>query len=192
MLQIDFIQEAIQIVDKAQTQGITLRILGATAFRIHCPDHTQAHIAMGRELSDIDFASYAREEKRIEQFFSNGNYQSSRKQAALTPGLFVGRHIYENPDNGLHVDVFEDELNMCHKVNFRERLHVDSPTIPLAEMALEKLQIITLNEKDVKDMLMLFAAHPIGNQDKGDQRCVYRRYHEQGLGFLLHHYAQPG
>jgi hypothetical protein len=166
MLQNDYIQEAIHIVDKAQAQGITLRILGATAFRIHCPDHAQAHIAMGRELSDIDFASYAREEKRIEQFFANGNYQSSRKQAALTPGLFVGRHIYENPTNGLHVDVFEDELNMCHKVSFRDRLHVDSPTIPLAEMALEKLQIVTLNEKDVKDMLMLFAAHPVGNQDK--------------------------
>jgi hypothetical protein len=84
----------------------------------------------------------------------------------LTPGLFVGRHIYENPNTGLHVDVFEDELNMCHKVTFRNRLHVDSPTIPLAELALEKLQIITLNEKDVKDMLMLFAAHPVGDQDQ--------------------------
>lgn len=166
MPQIDFIQEAIQIVDKAQAQGITLRVLGATAFRIHCPDHIQSHIAMGRELSDIDFASYAREEKRIEQFFANGNYHSSRKQAALTPGLFVGRHIYENPMTKLHVDVFEDELNMCHKVSFRDRLHLDSPTIPLAEMALEKLQIVTLNEKDVKDMLMLFAAHPVGEQDK--------------------------
>lgn len=166
MLQIDFIQEATQIVEKAQAKGVTLRVLGATAFRIHCPDFVQAHIAMGRELSDIDFASYASEGKRIEQFFANGNYHTSRKQAALTPELFAGRHIYENPNNGLHVDVFEDELNMCHKVSFRNRLHVDSPTIPLAEMALEKLQIVTLNEKDVKDMLMLFAAHPVGDHDQ--------------------------
>ncbi|MBF8285613.1 MAG: putative succinate dehydrogenase/fumarate reductase related rane subunit [Anaerolineales bacterium] len=43
-------------------------------------------------------------------------------------------------------------------VKFQNRLHVDSPTIPLAELALEKLQIVHLNEKDVKDMLMLFAA----------------------------------
>jgi hypothetical protein len=33
-------------------------------------------------------------------------------------------------------------------------------------MTLEKLQIVTLNEKDVKDMLMLFAAHPVGDTDK--------------------------
>jgi hypothetical protein len=45
-----------------------------------------------------------------------------------------------------------------HVVKFQNRLHVDSPTIPLAELALEKLQIVHLNEKDVKDMLMLFAA----------------------------------
>jgi hypothetical protein len=50
-------------------------------------------------------------------------------------------------------------------VKFQNRLHVDSPTIPLAELALEKLQIVHLNEKDVKDMLMLFAAHPAGDHD---------------------------
>jgi hypothetical protein len=80
--------------------------------------------------------------------------------------LFVGRHIYENPQTGLHVDIFEDELNMCHVVNFRNRLHLDYPTIPLADLALEKLQIVTLNEKDVRDMLMLFAAHPVGDIEK--------------------------
>jgi hypothetical protein len=52
-----------------------------------------------------------------------------------------------------------------HVVKFQNWLHVDSPTIPLAELALEKLQIVHLNEKDVKDMLMLFAAHPAGDHD---------------------------
>ena len=166
MQQNEFIQEAIKIVDKAQAYGVTLRVLGATAFRIHCPDYVETHIAMNRILTDIDFAAYSKEGKRVEQFFTTDSYFSSRKQASLTPGLFVGRHIYENETTGLHLDVFEDELNMCHKVNFRNRLDVDYPTIPLAEMTLEKLQIVTLNEKDIKDMLMLFAAHPIGDTDK--------------------------
>lgn len=166
MPQINFEQEATQIVEKAQAVGVTLRVLGATAFRIHCPEYVQIHIAMGRELSDIDFASYSKDEKRVEQFFANGNYHSPRKQASLTPGLFVGRHIYENTNTGLHVDIFEDGLNMCHKISFINRLHLDSPTIPLAELALEKLQIVTLNEKDVRDMLMLLAAHPVGDHDK--------------------------
>lgn len=166
MQQDEFINEAISIVDKAQAFGVTFRVLGATAFRIHCPEYVEAHIAMNRVLTDIDFASYSKEGRRVEQFFAKDNYISDRKQASLTPGLFVGRHIYENSSTGLHVDIFEDELNMCHKVSFRNRLEVDCPTIPLAEMALEKLQIVTLNEKDVKDMLMIFAAHSVGYHDK--------------------------
>jgi hypothetical protein len=55
---------------------------------------------------------------------------------------------------------------MCHVVRFNNRLQVDTPTIPLAELTLEKLQIIRINEKDIKDMLMLLAAHPVGDHDQ--------------------------
>jgi len=164
--QIDFVGEALQIVEKAQRNGLTLRVLGATAFRIHCPDHVHVHISMGRDVTDIDFAAYSKEGEKIEKFFANGQFQSERHQASLTPGLFVGRHIYENPKTGLHVDIFEDELNMCHIVNFRNRLHLDSPTIPLADLALEKFQIVRINEKDIRDMLMLFASHPVGETEQ--------------------------
>ena len=161
----DFVGEAIRIVEKAKENGITLRVLGATAFRIHCPDHVHVHVSMGRVVTDIDFAAYSKEGEKIEKFLAKDRFQSERHQASLTPGLFVGRHIYENPQTGLHVDIFEDELNMCHVVNFRNRLDLDFPTIPLADLALEKLQIVTLNEKDVRDMLMLFAAHPVGDTE---------------------------
>jgi hypothetical protein len=164
--QFDFVGEAIRIVEKAQENGLTLRVLGATAFRIHCPDYVHVHISMGRVVTDIDFAAYSKEGERIEKFLAKDHFQSERHQASLTPGLFAGRHIYENPETGLHVDIFEDELNMCHVVNFRNRLNLDYPTIPLADLTLEKLQIVTLNEKDVRDMLMLFAAHPVGDTEK--------------------------
>ena len=163
--QLDFPRVAVDIVEKAQAFGVTLRVLGATAFRLHCPEYIDIHMAMEREITDIDFAAYSKEGKKIEEFFTRHHFNTDRKQAALTPGLFEGRHIYENPVDGLHVDIFEDKLNMCHVVNFHNRLHVDLPTIPLAEMTLEKVQIIRMNEKDIKDMLMLFAAHPVGEHD---------------------------
>jgi len=166
MAEIDFVEEAKKIAAAAEEAGIMLRALGATAFRLHCPDQVDVHVAMERTLSDIDFAAYGKDEEKIEKFFENGlHFRSERRQAALTPGLFVGRHIYESPATGLHVDIFLDQLNMCHVVKFDNRLHVDSPTIPLAELTLEKLQIVHLNEKDVKDMLVLFAAHPVGDHD---------------------------
>jgi hypothetical protein len=162
----DFIVEAKKIIEGAHGAGITLRLLGATAFRIHCPGYEDVHKAMGRELSDIDFVAYSKEERRLEQYFSNDlHLEMERQQAALTPGLYVGRHIYVYKETGMHVDVFIDKLDMCHVVDFRNRLHADSPTIPLAELVLEKMQIVTLNEKDVKDMLMLLAVHDVGQDD---------------------------
>lgn len=163
--EIDFVNEAINIVEKAQQQGLTLRVLGATAFRIHCPDHVHVHISMGRDITDIDFAAYSKEGEKVENFLTKDQFQSERQKASLTPGLFSGRHIYENPTTGLHVDIFEDELNMCHLVNFRNRLHLDSPTITLADLSLEKFQIVRINEKDIRDMLMLFASHPVGDTE---------------------------
>jgi hypothetical protein len=162
----DFIVEAMKIVEGAQKVGVTLRVLGATAFRIHCPGYEEVHKAMGRELSDIDFVAYSKEERKLEQYFSNDlHLEMARQQAALTPGLYVGRHIYVYKETGMHVDVFIDKLDMCHVIDFRSRLQADSPTIPLAELVLEKMQIITLNEKDVKDMLMLLAVHDVGQDD---------------------------
>jgi hypothetical protein len=50
------------------------------------------------------------------------------------------------------VDIFEDELNMCHVVNFRKSAQLGYPTITLADLTLEKLQIVRINEKDIRDM----------------------------------------
>jgi hypothetical protein len=51
-------------------------------------------------------------------------------------------------------------------IRWTERLEVDSPTIPLAEMVLEKMQIVQINEKDVIDTIMLLLEHPLGDIDQ--------------------------
>jgi hypothetical protein len=174
MAEIDFIGEGTRIADEANKAGITLRVLGAVAFRIQCPQYVPTHIAMGRELSDVDFAAYSKDDEKIEKFFKNGlHFKGEERRAALTPELFNGRKIYEDQNTGLHVDIFFDELNMCHKVNFRNRLHLDPITITPADLTMEKLQIVTLNEKDIKDMLVLLAALPVGDSDT---RCVNGKY----------------
>ena len=75
------------------------------------------------------------------------------------------RLIYNHPSTGLHVDVFIDKLDFCHQIPWAGRLEIDDPTIPLAELLLEKMQIIKLNEKDVIDTIMLIREHSIGNND---------------------------
>jgi len=38
-------------------------------------------------------------------------------------------------------------------------------TVPLAELLLTKLQVVELNEKDVRDALALLHDHPVGEED---------------------------
>jgi hypothetical protein len=66
----------------------------------------------------------------------------------------------------LHIDIFYDKLDFCHMISWEGRLEVDSPTIPLAEMLLEKMQIVKINEKDVVDTIMLLLEHNLGDTDK--------------------------
>ena len=67
------------------------------------------------------------------------------------------------------MDIFYDKLDFCHVIRWDGRLEVDSPTIPLAELLLEKMQIVKINEKDVIDTIMLLLEHPLG---EGDQETI--------------------
>jgi hypothetical protein len=159
-----FVSEALSLVERAQSQGVYLRLLGSTAFRIHSPEYVSIHEAMDRPLTDIDFVAYSKQDREIEAFLVKEKYKPV--VAALTPELFAMRRIFNHSTNNIHIDVFLDELSMCHVIPFRNRLEVDAPTIPLAELVLEKTQIVTLNQKDIKDMLILLAAHAVGDHDK--------------------------
>jgi hypothetical protein len=80
----------------------------------------------------------------------------------------TGRHrqIFNDKDGNKAIDVFLGKLEMCHVIDFDGRLEVDSPTVPLAELLLQKLQIVQINEKDIQDAIILLLEHDIGENDK--------------------------
>ena len=45
------------------------------------------------------------------------------------------------------------------------RLEADSPTIPLTELLLSKLQIVQITEKDVVDTILLLLDHELASGD---------------------------
>jgi hypothetical protein len=55
---------------------------------------------------------------------------------------------------------------MCHQIPFADRLRQGEPTVPLAELLLTKLQIVQLNEKDVRDTVLLFHGHEVADHDE--------------------------
>jgi hypothetical protein len=74
--------------------------------------------------------------------------------------------FYDNP-NERQVDVFVSSFRMCHEIPLEKRLNVDEDTVPLAELLLTKLQIIELNEKDVRDTVAILLEHEVTEDDSG-------------------------
>ncbi len=158
-----FENELQRILEASNEAGLTLRVIGSLAFQIHCPSYGFLQQAMGRAYTDIDFAAYRKQANDIKVLMAGLGYSEDREVFIVSEG---DRAIFNNPDNGLHVDVFFDKLDFCHLISWNERLEVDSPTIPLAEMILEKMQIVKINEKDVIDTIMLLMEHPLGKVDE--------------------------
>jgi hypothetical protein len=157
-----FEDEAMKIVNAANERGLTLRVLGSLAFHIHCQRYDHLQKQLGRAYTDIDYASYKKQASKIGPFLSNLGYHEDLDVNVL----FAGERLnFNNPSSGLHIDIFFDKLNFCHEINWVDRLEVDQPTLPLAEMLLEKMQIVRINEKDIIDTLMLLLEHPLGNDD---------------------------
>jgi hypothetical protein len=118
---------------------------------------------MGRRYTDIDFAAYRKQTKEIRVLMAGLGYQENREVFIVSTG---DRAIFERQEIGIHIDVFFDKLSFSHEILWSNRLEVDNPSIPLAEMLLEKMQIVQINEKDIIDTIMLLLEHPIGDQDK--------------------------
>jgi hypothetical protein len=130
---------------------------------MHCPQLGYLQQAMGRAYTDIDFAAYSKQTKPIQGLMSSLGYTENREVFIVSEGA---RAIFDKPNDDLHIDVFYEKLDFCHVIRWDGRLEVDSPTIPLAELLLEKMQIVKINEKDVIDTIMLLLEHPLGDEDK--------------------------
>jgi len=151
-----------RIIKASDEAGILLRVIGSLAFQMHCPEHGYLQEAMGRAYTDIDFAAYRKQTKEIKELMSNLGYTENREVFIVSEGE---RSIFDRPEIDLHVDVFYEKLDFCHTIYWADRLEVDGPTIPLAELLLEKMQIVKINEKDVIDTIMLLLEHPLGDND---------------------------
>jgi hypothetical protein len=157
-----FENELKRIINASSKAGLVLRVIGSLAFQMHCPQFGFLQAAMGRAYTDIDFAGYKKQAKEVKVLMAGLGYVEDREVFIVSEG---DRSIFNNADNGLHVDVFYDKLDFCHVISWSDRLEVDMPTIPLAEMLLEKMQIVKINEKDIIDTIMLLMEHPLGKTD---------------------------
>lgn len=152
-----------RVLDAGRAARVALRVVGSLAFHLHCPRYGYLQAALGRAYTDLDFAALSAQARAVRALLAGLGYTENREAYVMSEG---GRAMFDGGIAGLHIDVFFDRLDFCHVIPWSEqRLQADAPTLPLAELLLEKMQIVKLNEKDVIDTVMLLLEHELGHTD---------------------------
>jgi hypothetical protein len=150
-----------QIVELAAEQGVVLRLLGGLAVRLHSPSAT--HRSLVRSYADFDFVMADRRGDRIAAAVAELGYLPNQSFNLLNGDR---RLLFYDESGERQIDIFVNTFHMCHSIPIvAERLALEPVTLPLAELLLTKMQIVQLNEKDVRDLCALVLDHSFGEGD---------------------------
>ena len=155
----DAFDESVTVVREANARGIPLKLIGGQAVRLLCP--LFPHRA--RNDQDMDFASVSTKKRDVMDFLFEKGFLGDRKFNLL----HGDRQMYfTTADGNTSVDVIMDKLNMCHVLEFKDRIDRMPDTIDVTDLLLTKLQIFELNRKDVHDILHLLSGFPVKEGDE--------------------------
>ncbi len=169
-----YLEEARSLTEEAQKQGMLLRVMGPIALHFYFPRYVDLYRRMERlgerVFTDIDYASYGKFRNKMVPFFEQRGYMLEKRAAMISGGtrlIFFGERVPM-------IDVFYDRLNYNHPIEYKDRLEFHPYCVSLSDLLLQKLQIVQINDKDLKDGMLLLLAAEVGetDQDKINARYV--------------------
>src|SRR5712691_13146645 len=164
--------EAKRILDEARNRGIILRLLGGVAVKNHCSSAT--HRSLQRFYPDLDFFGRGKQGREIRKLLLDLGYEPNQRFNALHGAT---RLIFEDAKNQRVVDIFLDVFRMCHTLHLGDRLPLDEYTIPISDLLLTKLQVVEINEKDIRDLIAILKDHDVIDQiAPGDREVIDAGY----------------
>ncbi len=156
----DVLEEAHRIAAEIERRAIPARLLGGVAIQLRSRGRIPA--VLERSPQDIDLITAKATQPEVTALLEESGY---RADAVFNRLEGARRLLFHDDAHSRQIDVFVHEFEMCHDLPLDERLTLEPATIPLAELALTKLQIVELNEKDRSDLYALFHAHEVASAD---------------------------
>ena len=156
----DINKEAGRIAEALEKSDVPLRLMGGAAVYLRCPSCT--HERLRRVYADLDFVGLGNRWLEIKRFIIDLGYEPDDWFNKLHGRT---RMLFWDKANNRQIDVFLDQMKMCHVIDFRSRLLIDPHTLTIADLLLTKLQIIQLNPKDLIDTFAILFDHKIEARD---------------------------
>jgi hypothetical protein len=177
----DVAAEGRRLAMAAHDNDLRLRLLGGVAIWCHCPSARVPPLK--RDYGDADFVGRANDRKRIAAFMDEEGYEADRMFNALHGATRLNFH---DRARGRPIDVLLDRFTMAHELDLRDSASGDGLTISLADLLMTKLQVVSINEKDVKDLLAILVDHGFGPEDIQLDRILDVTRNDWGLEHTIH------
>jgi len=164
----DIIEEARRVTTAAQEEGVALKLTGGVGIYFHAPSAREPPLR--REYQDLDFVSVSLHRAAVQAFLGRTGYEPDIPFNTLQ-GL--RRLRYWDKAHHRQVDVFLDQIRMCHTIDLRRRFHLPAGVLTPADLLLTKMQIVEFNAKDLTDLVALLLDHPVGTEDIEEINATY-------------------
>lgn len=159
----DPIDESLRVVEAADERGVTVRLIGGTAIYQHA--ETAREPPFKREYRDVDFVANREAEQAAIDLMLDLGYEANERFNTMRRF----RLEFVDPVNERKADYIIDRFDFCHTWSLRDRIDRDHPTIPIEDLLLSKLQIAEISDRDVRDLVAMFADHPV-ETGSGEER----------------------
>jgi hypothetical protein len=164
------------LVDGAAQKKVVLRALGGMAIYMSCPS-IASHATLQRTFKDVDLVAARSDfDVLVELFNTLGAKMRTRASLQIT-----------FDKEGSEIELSDTDLREDYALDLSDRLPLFSPTLPLADLLLIKLQRKEFEEKDIKDSVALLLDHRVARDEVEGQishayiarmtRADWRRFH---------------
>ena len=151
----DMLERARELQQTLAGERIQAKLIGGLGIALRCPGMGQHGLT--RDYHDIDICARSRDAKAMDAAMAALGLEPHQHFNAMNYGRQM---MYSNPATGAHIDVFLDVLRMCQELKLSDRLAIDDHySLPVSDLALSKLQIVELTDKDKTDLLALLLEH---------------------------------
>lgn len=174
-------EEGVRLATAAQQADLPLRLLGGVAVWSQCPSAQTPPLR--RDYGDADFVGRSTDRKRITAFMEQEGYEADRMFNALHGATRLNFH---DPARDRPVDVLLDRFNMAHELDLRESTSTDGLSISTADLLMTKLQIVNINEKDVRDLTALLLDLGFADGEIDLERILQAAANDWGLEHTMH------
>jgi hypothetical protein len=177
----DVAEEGQRLAVTALDVELRLRLLGGVAVWVQCPSARVPPLA--RAYGDADFLGRSGDRKRITAFMEEQGYEPDKMFNALHGATRLNFH---DPVRDRPLDVLLDKFVMAHELDLRHSSAADSLTIGLADLLMTKLQVVSINEKDVRDLAALLVDYGFGSDQIDLDRILAVTHNDWGLEHTMH------